>query len=199
MLRDALLEPIFTVPQYLTDDRSRGRSRQCGQRRAFGTNITPSSDRPDRGPNFCNAKLPNGQYLIPSANISADPAISLGVNAIVQGPAVSRTSIRVSRIVDYNLSDKDRLSVKYYVQDDPTTNPFGASRTRSDSLSSSQPAARSASIENTVILSPSSHLGTTRWLHSPARVCEHHQPGLSYAQAISVSTYLARRASRPST
>ena len=28
--------------------------------------------------------------------------------------------------VDYVLSDKDRLGVKYYVQNNPTTNPFGA-------------------------------------------------------------------------
>ena len=72
-----------------------------------------------------NAKLPNGQFLVPSVTVT-DPnqALALGNNAVIQGAATDLTADQVNANIDYNLSDKDRLSGKYYFQTDPTTAPF---------------------------------------------------------------------------
>lgn len=163
--RDALLGTQFsTVPQYLTDDRSAA-GLAAAANASFGGNIAPSAVDPVAS-KLLNAKLPNGQYFIPSANISPDAAASIGANAIVQGPSSQSSVDQGSANVDYNVSDKDRLSVKYYIQDDPTTNPFGA---KSNTLGFTQQlnaGSQVGSIENTAVLSPSltweQHIGFTR-------------------------------------
>ena len=77
--------------------------------------------------NLLNAKLPNQQYLIPSAQIT-DPtkAAALGYDAVVQGSSSKANVDQGIAGVDYVLNTKDRLSGKYYIQNNPTTNPFGA-------------------------------------------------------------------------
>jgi hypothetical protein len=44
----------------------------------------------------------------------------------VQGPNAQSSVNQGIANVDYNVSDMDRLTVKYYYQNNPTTNPFGA-------------------------------------------------------------------------
>lgn len=72
-------------------------------------------------------KLPNGQYLIPSPQIT-DPnvASSLGYDALIQGvPSVFHAD-QANFNLDYNVGSKDRLAMKYYYQHSPTTNPFAS-------------------------------------------------------------------------
>ncbi|MDQ2840694.1 MAG: carboxypeptidase regulatory-like domain-containing protein [Acidobacteriota bacterium] len=164
-VRDALLGTQFvTVPQQLTNDRSNTGIANAVNA-SFGTTVTPSQIDPIAS-KLLNYKLPNGQYLIPSANIPASQAASLGANAVIQGPSSQSSVDQGSLNFDYNVSDKDRLSVKYYIQDDPTTNPFGAGSSTLGFTQQLSAGSQVASIENTVVLSPSltweQHIGFTR-------------------------------------
>jgi len=73
-----------------------------------------------------NYKLPNGQYMIPSANSSFTPTLNFPENAFITQPAYFITDQAVSDL-DYLVSSKDTLALKYYYQHDPTTAPFGYS------------------------------------------------------------------------
>ena len=114
-----------TVPLTLTDDRS-AQGIINAIHGAYGTTIAASQISPVAAA-MLRAKLPNGQYLIPSAQIT-DPSLAtfLGYDAVLQGPNAQSNVDQGIANVDYAVSDKDRLGVKYYVQDNPTTNPFGA-------------------------------------------------------------------------
>jgi len=71
-------------------------------------------------------KLPNGQYLIPSANPNSVPTVNFPENVFLTQPAYFISDQAVSDL-DYLASSKDTLSLKYYYQHDPTTAPFGFS------------------------------------------------------------------------
>jgi hypothetical protein len=73
-----------------------------------------------------NAKLPNGQYMIPSAQTSAPYAYGVP-NVTLIGTSVLTTD-QANASVDYDLSKKDRLSFKYYYQNDPVNKPYGLRR-----------------------------------------------------------------------
>ena len=73
-----------------------------------------------------NYKLPNGQYLFPSANPGYTPTINFPENVFITQPAYFITDQAVSDL-DYLVSSKDTLALKYYYQHDPTTAPFGFS------------------------------------------------------------------------
>jgi Carboxypeptidase regulatory-like domain/TonB dependent receptor len=122
-----------TVPYYLTDDRSPQGIINMVQA-TYGKTITTSQINP-AALSLLQAKLPNGQYLIPSpsAAFTSLPgsqgytmAQNLGYDAIVQGPNSTSQVDQGIAGIDYVISSKDHLSGKYYVQNDPTTNPFGA-------------------------------------------------------------------------
>jgi hypothetical protein len=72
-----------------------------------------------------NYKLPNGQYLIPSAD-GQTPTINYPENAIIPGTALFSANQAVADI-DYNWSAKDTLALKYYYQHDPTLAPYAYS------------------------------------------------------------------------
>ncbi len=76
--------------------------------------------------NILNYKLPNGQYLIPSANPASVPSLNFPENAFITQSAYFITDQAVSDL-DYLVSSKDTLALKYYYQHDPTTAPFGYS------------------------------------------------------------------------
>ncbi len=150
---DALLgTQEVTVPQELTNDRSAAALAAVANE-SFGTSITPSQVDPV-ALKLLQTKLPNGQYLIPSANIPANTASVLGANAIVQGPSSISNVDQGSANIDYNVSSMDRLSVKYYIQNDPTTNPFGASSNALGFTQQLNAGSQVGSIDNSVILSP---------------------------------------------
>ncbi len=114
-----------TVPLGLTNDRSgTGLVNAIGS--SFGTTISASQISPVASA-LLNAKLPNGQFLIPSAQITnAAQAKALGYDAVTQGPNATSNVDQGIANVDYVASEKDRVSAKYYIQNNPTTNPFGA-------------------------------------------------------------------------
>ena len=72
------------------------------------------------------AKLPNGQYLFPSANPNSFPTVNFPENVFLTQPAYFISDQAVSDL-DYLATPKDTLSLKYYYQHDPTSAPFGFS------------------------------------------------------------------------
>ncbi len=153
-----------TVPLGLTDDRSTQGIINMIQA-SYGTTITSSQISPAAA-NLLNAKLPNGQYLIPSAQYNSTQGVTLGYDAVVQGPNTKANVDQGIAGIDYVVSSKDRLSGKYYYQNNPTTNPFGA--VGSLLGFGQQLSARSQvfSLANYTVLSPNltweQHLGFTR-------------------------------------
>jgi hypothetical protein len=113
----------MTVPTGLTDDRSAA-GLEAADLSWGGTGTVPIDPV---AATLLNAKLPNGQYLIPSAQSSA--AYEFGVpNVYLIGTA--RMSSDLATIsLDYNATATDRLSAKYYYQNAPVTRPFGYSAT----------------------------------------------------------------------
>ena len=73
-----------------------------------------------------NFKLPNGQYMIPSANPNFTPTTNFPENAFLTQPAYF-ISDQANANLDYLATSKDTLSLKYYYQHDPSTAPFGFS------------------------------------------------------------------------
>src|SRR5208282_1038144 len=71
------------------------------------------------------AKLPNGQYLIPSAD-GQIPTPSFPENAISPGTAYFIADQAVTDL-DWNKSTKDTVSAKYYYQHDPSIAPYAYS------------------------------------------------------------------------
>ena len=89
-----------------------------------------------------NYRLPNGQYLIPSANpnavssnpglYSSNPAIQTGlINAFPEDAEVPGTAVFLANQgvadLDWNPNSKHSFSAKYYYQHDPTVAPYGYS------------------------------------------------------------------------
>ena len=72
------------------------------------------------------AKLPNGQYLFPSANPNFTPTLNFPENVFLTQPAYFISDQAVTNL-DYLPTTKDTLSLKYYYQHDPSTAPFGLS------------------------------------------------------------------------
>ena len=70
--------------------------------------------------------MPNGQFLIPSANPNSVPTINFPENVFITQPAYFISDQAVANL-DYLATSKDTLSLKYYYQHDPSTAPFGFS------------------------------------------------------------------------
>ncbi|MGA8272124.1 MAG: TonB-dependent receptor [Candidatus Sulfotelmatobacter sp.] len=73
-----------------------------------------------------NYKLPNGQYLVPSANPNFTPTVNFPENVFLTQPAYFISDQAVTDL-DYLATKNDTLSLKYYYQHDPTTAPFAFS------------------------------------------------------------------------
>ena len=71
------------------------------------------------------AKLPNGQYMIPSAD-GQIPTPAFPENAISPGTAYFLSDQAVANL-DWNKSTKDTVSAKYYYQHDPSIAPYAYS------------------------------------------------------------------------
>jgi hypothetical protein len=153
-----------TVPLGLTNDRTTQGIINMIQA-TYGTTIT-SSQINSAASQILNAKLPNGQYLIPSAQYTPTQAQTLGYDAVVQGPNTQATVNQGIAGIDYILSSKDRLSGKYYVQSNPTNNPFGAVGSLLGFAQQLSAGSQVFSLSNSVVLSPNltweQHVGFTR-------------------------------------
>jgi hypothetical protein len=153
------------VPLTLTDDRSAGGIVNMISS-SYGKTITASQINPV-ALNLLQATLPNGQYLIPSAQITNKAtADALGYDAVVQGPNAKAPVNQGIANLDYEVSERDRLSGKFYVQDNPTTNPFGAVGSLLGFAQQLSAGSQVGSIMNTITLSPTvtweQHAGFTR-------------------------------------
>ena len=167
-----------TVPLGLTDDRSAQGIVNMIQS-SFGTTITPAQVNPV-SLSLLQAKLPNGQYFIPSAQFNASTAVALGYDAVVHGPnAQSRVDQGIAD-VDYIVNDRDRLGAKLYMQQNPTRNPFGYQEPLLGFPQRLQGEGNVFSVNNTVILSPSltweQRAGFTR-LQAYATTSQQFNPG----------------------
>jgi Carboxypeptidase regulatory-like domain len=72
------------------------------------------------------AKLPNGQYMVPYADSYDTPSLNFPETAIVPGEALFRANQAVGNL-DFIATSKDTLALKYYYQHDPTVAPFAYS------------------------------------------------------------------------
>ncbi|MGA3239930.1 MAG: carboxypeptidase regulatory-like domain-containing protein, partial [Bryobacteraceae bacterium] len=142
-----------TVPLGLTSDRSAQGIVNALTNSGYATITTSQVSAPALA--MLQATLPNGQYLIPSAAITNKAtAKALGYDAIEQGPNSSASVNQGIASIDYVINDRDRLSGKYYVQNDPTDSPFGAVGSLLGFAQTLNAGSQVASINNTVILSP---------------------------------------------
>jgi len=154
-----------TVPLGLTDDRT-----PQGIVNMIQTTYKKTINTSQISPvalNMLQATLPNGQYLIPSAQITnPTTATNLGYDAVVQGANAQTSVDQGIADVDYVASDKDRISAKYYIQNNPTSNPFGAVGSLLGFPQTLSAGSDVAALSNTVVLSPNmtleSHAGFTR-------------------------------------
>jgi hypothetical protein len=110
----------LTVPYGLTDDRSTAGLQAAAL--SWGKAVTTIDPI---AASLLNAKLPNGQYLIPSAQTTSTSAPSVP-NVTLKGTSVLSAD-QAAASLDYDVSTNDRLSLKYYYQTDPVTKPYGYS------------------------------------------------------------------------
>ncbi len=155
-----------TVPLGLTNDRStQGIINMIPATYGSSTTITASQIN-NAASQLLNAQLPNGQYLIPSAQYNATQAQTLGYDAIVEGPNTQASVNQGIVGIDYVISSKDRLSGKYYFQSNPTNNPFGAVGSLLGFPQQLSAGSQVFSLSNSTVLSPNftweQHVGFTR-------------------------------------
>ena len=143
-----------TVPLGLTNDRSTQGIINAIQATYGGSPLAASKLSP-QAVALLQATLPNGQYLFPSAQIT-NPTLAeqLGYDAVVQGPNATSNVDQGIANIDYAISDKDRLTGKYYVQQNPTSNPFGAVGALLGFPQQLSAGSQVVSLNNTVVLSP---------------------------------------------
>ncbi|HXX18242.1 MAG TPA: TonB-dependent receptor [Candidatus Acidoferrum sp.] len=93
----------------------------------FGTNIPITTANIDPiALKLLQAKLPNGQYMIPYADSYDTPSFNFPETAIVPSAAYFLANQAVANL-DVIATPKDTLALKYYYQHDPSTAPFAYS------------------------------------------------------------------------
>jgi hypothetical protein len=145
------------VPVGLTDDRS-----PAGLLNALNTWYDPTGATKHYSSysidpiaaNIMSAKLANGQYMIPSAQqTGADALLKGGGKNVTLLDTTLFTANQATGSLDYDLTTKNRLSLKYFYQHDPALNPFTVSQT--DGFPQGEDSgSHVAAIDNTTTLSP---------------------------------------------
>ncbi|AXC14692.1 Oar protein [Acidisarcina polymorpha] len=154
----------LTVPFGLTDDRS-----TTALANIANTNFpfaTPTLATVGSAPGeistvadfLLNYKLPNGQYLVPSAGVGPAPTQTIPTNASAPGTAYFISDQAVADL-DWNATKTDTVSAKYYYQHDPTIAPYAYSSV-SGFTQHLDAGSQVASITNTLLLTPT--LSTTQ-------------------------------------
>ncbi|MGA9587225.1 MAG: carboxypeptidase regulatory-like domain-containing protein [Terracidiphilus sp.] len=112
----------MTVPNGLTDDRSAAGLEAADLSWGGKGNVTidPVASA------LLNAKLSNGDYMIPSAQSSAPYTYDVP-NVFLIGTA-RLNSDQATVALDYDATKNDRISAKYFYQNAPVTRPFGFSQ-----------------------------------------------------------------------
>ena len=98
-----------------------------------------------------NAKLPNGQFMIPSAQNTSPYAYGV-TNVTLNGTSFFTTNQATSS-VDWNLTSNDRLSFKYFYQNDPVNRPYGLSEVGGFPLTQNN-GSQLGAIDNTIAIGP---------------------------------------------
>ena len=158
----------LTVPLALTNDRSTQGILNTLQA-TYPTTTFTASQLSAPAVALLQQKLPNGTFFIPTPQITnAAQAKALGYDTVLQGPNATANVDQGIANIDYVVNDKDRLAVKYYVQDDPTINPFAPSDALIGFGQNINAGSQVGAVSNTVILSPSltwqQKVGFTRML-----------------------------------
>lgn len=119
-VHDALLGiQQVSVPAALTDDRSAAGLNTLAA--SLNGGAPPAQPLDPVAVKLLQFKLPNGQFLIPSAG----PLNALGTaNQTLIGGASTFMAHQVNGNIDYVFNSKDQIFGKYYFQDDPTSTPF---------------------------------------------------------------------------
>ncbi len=113
------------VPSELTDNNRTPQGLAQISNDIWGTSLTGNGDVSPVAVQLFQAKLPNGQYLIPSAD-GIIPTPQFPENAIVPGTAYFISDQAVANL-DWNPSTKDTVSAKYYYQHNPSIAPYAYS------------------------------------------------------------------------
>ncbi|MFZ0744468.1 MAG: TonB-dependent receptor [Terracidiphilus sp.] len=138
------------VPSGLTDDRSttgleNALTSWFNDGSSHSVTISPIASA------IMNAKLPNGEYMIPSAQTSAQ--YSYGVpNVTLQGTSMMTNDQAVANL-DYDLSKTDRVSFKYYYQNDPVNKPYGLAQVGGFPLTQNN-GSQVGALDNTISIGP---------------------------------------------
>jgi hypothetical protein len=117
----------FNVPAGLTDDRSPAGLTAAATAWNKNTPISKFALDPSGvAQALLNAKLPNGQYLIPSAPVGGAP-YAFGVPNVTLLGTSTLIGDQATASLDYDVTKTDRLSFKYYYQNAPDSQPYGFS------------------------------------------------------------------------
>jgi len=139
----------ITVPSGLTDDRSAtgldSAATIWNNNKPFTSAIDPIAFA------LMNAKLPNGSFLIPSAQSSA--GYQYGVPNVNLIGTSRMTSDQGTAAFDWDVSRTDRFDVKYFYQKDPVSQPHNFSQTGGFPVTQNN-GSQVAAIDNTVNLGP---------------------------------------------
>ena len=148
---------FLDVPVGLSDDRSASALAALTNNN-FGTSLTPANIDPTALALFNSPAVAGqpGKWLIPNDQFGF-PTTSHTTNAFIPGTGRFTSDQAVSNL-DFNVSTKDTLALKYYYQHDPTLSPFAYSSVPgfTEHLDSG---AQVASIINTFLIK--SNLSTT--------------------------------------
>ena len=144
---------FVTVPLQLTSDRSAPGLAAVATAQ-IGSTVSASQIDP-AAMAIMNAKLPNGQYLVPTPSITdANTALNLGYDAVINGPPATFTVDQFNGNIDYNFSATDRLAGKYFFQRDPTLTPFPPDGQLLGFAQTLNAGSQAVSITNTRVLGP---------------------------------------------
>jgi hypothetical protein len=136
----------MTVPSGLTDDRSNAGLASAD---AIWGGSTTANQINSIAAGLLNAKLPNGQYLIPSAQSNA--SYQYGVPNVILIGTSKLTSDQAAISVDYDMTNTDRISAKYFYQNAPVTRPYGYSATGGFPVTQNN-GSQVAAIDNTIAI-----------------------------------------------
>ena len=140
------------VPSELTDNNRTPQGLAQISNDIWGTSLTGNGDVSPVAVALFQAKLPNGQYMIPSAD-GQIPTPAFPENAVSPGTAYFISDQAVANL-DWNKSTKDNLSAKYYYQHDPSIAPYAYSNV-AGFAQHLDAGSQVASITNTQSISPS--------------------------------------------
>ncbi len=100
-----------------------------------------------------NTKLPDGSFLIPSAEPGASEQLTNGRPDVNLFSTSRFRADQVTGALDYNVTATDHLSAKYYYQHDPALAPFGVSQTAGFTQQEDS-GAQVAALDNNLTLGP---------------------------------------------